>query len=198
MHDQSSLFAPDAPDPFDPAAIQTLRPVLSVLKISSRHQVEDEADAPTGPAIWACRPSPVPLDLLLLASHLQRGGRPWPRLVLDERWLKHEAVSARLGALGVIPPSHYQLRRRVMAGCSVITHLVDGGGLAQVAFKCDVPVIPVGWSVRRGPGGVPVGVTHRIGAPIRGRFGPKDTADQVVDRMDAMIREAVEALSAGS
>ncbi|MFN3197972.1 MAG: hypothetical protein ACE366_06075 [Bradymonadia bacterium] len=189
----AELFPPDAPDAFDPSALDRLSPLLSGALRASRHRVEWPERWPSAGALWVLPAGTSPLDALAMASALRRAGRPWPRLVLDERWLRWPALNPHLGALGVLPASHYVIRRRLMAGHAVLAQLGEGEGLVQVAFKCDVPIVPVRRSLRRGPGPLVTGVTHRVGAGIPMTMGRKETAREAVSRLDGVLRAAFEA-----
>ena len=156
------LFGEDPPDRFDPAFPGRRAAVFEGLCRVFRHEVHGLANIPAhGPALLVLNHGPLPIDGVLLAHALHRDLGRWPRFLGERMIFEHPSLERRFSRWGVVEGSHYEARRRFAA--QELVAVYPGGareawkpvserrrvrwsgrsGFARLAFKANVPVIPV-------------------------------------------------------
>lgn len=158
----ASVFGEDAPDRFDPAYLARFGKVFEVLARVFRHEVRGLERIPRrGPALLVLNHGPFPIDAALLSWTLHRELGRWPRF-LGDRLIFEEPLFERFFApWGVVEGNHYEARKLFAAG--ELVAVFPGGareawkgvrerkrlrwagrsGFARLAFKSDVPIVPV-------------------------------------------------------
>lgn len=158
----SGIFGDDPPDAFDAERPNRWAPTFDAIARVFRHEVRGLEHIPRqGPALLVLNHGPYPVDAVLLCRALHRDVGRWPRFLGEKLIFERPAVGERLARWGVVEGTPYQARRRFLAGDLV--GVFPGGsreawkphtqrrqllwegrdGFARVAFKSNVPIIPV-------------------------------------------------------